>query len=260
MFICSQDQLVIKNFNIQEAARGSGKPIIKSFLVNVTDHTLKIGLRWAGKGTTGIPIRGVYGPMISAISVEPNFKPPVYYDTKDIILKVGVPVAAATLLLFIIVGVFWKKRRDKNDIDKELRGLDLQTGTFTLRQIKAATDNFDVTRKIGEGGFGSVYKGELSEGKLIAVKQLSAKSRQGNREFVNEIGMISALQHPNLVKLYGCCVEGNQLILVYEYLENNCLSRALFGMLFLSNLHLRNYPVELLLRIFVWVIFFCRKG
>jgi serine/threonine protein kinase len=189
-----------------------------------------------------------------------DFKPPVYYDTKDIILKVGVPVAAATLLLFIIVGVFWKKRRDKNDIDKELRGLDLQTGTFTLRQIKAATDNFDVTRKIGEGGFGSVYKGELSEGKLIAVKQLSAKSRQGNREFVNEIGMISALQHPNLVKLYGCCVEGNQLILVYEYLENNCLSRALFGMLFLSNLHLRNYPVELLLRIFVWVIFFCRKG
>jgi hypothetical protein len=67
-----QDQLVIKNFNIQEAARGSGKPIIKSFLVNVTDHTLKIGLRWAGKGTTGIPIRGVYGPMISAISVEPS--------------------------------------------------------------------------------------------------------------------------------------------------------------------------------------------
>lgn len=75
-------------------------------------------------------------------------------------------------------------------------------------------------------------QGVLSEGKLIAVKQLSAKSRQGNREFVNEIGMISALQHPNLVKLYGCCVEGNQLILVYEYLENNCLSRALFGMLF----------------------------
>ncbi|ESQ36134.1 hypothetical protein EUTSA_v10006761mg [Eutrema salsugineum] len=223
-----QDNLVIKNFNIQEAAGGSGKPIIKSFPVNVTDHTLKIGLRWAGKGTTGIPIRGVYGPMISAISVEPNFKPPVYHDKKEIMLKAGIPVAAA-LVLLIIVGIFWKKRRDKNAIDKELRGLDLQTGTFTLRQIKAATDNFDATMKIGEGGFGSVYKGVLSEGKLIAVKQLSAKSRQGNREFVNEIGMISALQHPNLVKLYGCCVEGNQLILVYEYLENNCLSRALFG-------------------------------
>lgn len=63
----------------------------------------------------------------------------------------------------------------------------------------------------------------------IAVKQLSSKSRQGNREFLNEIGMISALQHPHLVKLYGCCVEGDQLLLVYEYMENNSLARALFG-------------------------------
>lgn len=72
-------------------------------------------------------------------------------------------------------------------------------------------------------------QGQLPDGTVIAVKQLSSKSRQGNREFVNEIGMISALQHPNLVKLYGCCVEGNQLLLIYEYMENNCLSRALFG-------------------------------
>lgn len=64
---------------------------------------------------------------------------------------------------------------------------------------------------------------------MIAVKQLSSKSKQGNREFINEIGMISALQHPNLVKLFGCCVEGNQLLVVYEYMENNCLARALFG-------------------------------
>jgi serine/threonine protein kinase len=64
------------------------------------------------------------------------------------------------------------------------------------------------------------------------VKQLSSKSKQGNREFLNEIGMISAQKHPNLVKLYGCCVEGNQLLLIYEYMENNCLSRALFGKFF----------------------------
>jgi serine/threonine protein kinase len=69
----------------------------------------------------------------------------------------------------------------------------------------------------------------LSDGNIIAVKQLSSKSRQGKHEFVNEIGMISALQHPNLVRLYGCCTEGNQLLLVYEYMENNCLARALFG-------------------------------
>lgn len=72
-------------------------------------------------------------------------------------------------------------------------------------------------------------QGTLADGTVIAVKQLSSKSKQGNREFVNEIGMISALQHPNLVKLHGCCVEGNQLMLIYEYLENNSLARALFG-------------------------------
>jgi serine/threonine protein kinase len=76
-----------------------------------------------------------------------------------------------------------------------------------------------------------LMQGILLDGTIIAVKQLSPKSKQGNREFVNEIGMISALQHPNVVRLYGCCIEGNQLFLVYEYMENNSLARALFGKL-----------------------------
>lgn len=71
----------------------------------------------------------------------------------------------------------------------------------------------------------------MADGTVVAVKQLSAKSRQGNHEFITEIGMISASKHPNLVKLYGCCVEGNQLSLIYEYMENNSLSHALFGKL-----------------------------
>lgn len=72
-------------------------------------------------------------------------------------------------------------------------------------------------------------QGVLSDGTLVAVKQLSSKSRQGNREFLNEIGMISCLQHPNLVLLHGCCIEGDQLLLVYEYMENNSLAHMLFG-------------------------------
>ena len=72
-------------------------------------------------------------------------------------------------------------------------------------------------------------QGQLPDGTVIAVKQLSSKSKQGNREFLNEIGMISCLQHPNLVKLHGCCIEGEQLLLVYEYMENNNLARAIFG-------------------------------
>ncbi|GER29104.1 receptor-like protein kinase [Striga asiatica] len=184
-------------------------PIVKNFTVAVTGHTLKIHLYWAGKGTTGIPERGTYGP----------------------IAMVGGIVAGGFCFLTLVLA-FLRKRGylgGKTSTDKELRGLDLQTGMFTLRQIKAATKNFDPANKIGEGGFGSVYKGLLLDGTIIAVKQLSSKSKQGTREFVNEIGMVSALQHPNLVKLYGCCVEGNQLLLIYEYMENNCISRALFG-------------------------------
>ncbi|KAF8391175.1 hypothetical protein HHK36_023476 [Tetracentron sinense] len=114
--------------------------------------------------------------------------------------------------------------------ETELKYLELfPGGFFNFRQIKAATHNFSSANKIGEGGFGPVYKGVLPNGAPIAVKQLSPKSKQGVREFVNEIGTIAALQHPNLVKLLGCCTEDNQLLIVYEYMENNSLAHALFG-------------------------------
>ncbi|XP_015880345.3 probable LRR receptor-like serine/threonine-protein kinase At1g07650 isoform X2 [Ziziphus jujuba] len=226
-----QDKLVLKDFNIENEAGGAGKPIVKKFMAVVTNHTLKIRFYWAGKGTTGIPDRGYYGPLISAISVDPNFTPPsTDSKKKHTIIYLGT-LAAALFLFLLVLGIMKRKGwlGSKASTDKELKDIDLQTGLFTLRQIKAATGNFDAANKLGEGGFGAVYKGLLSDGTIIAVKQLSAKSKQGNREFLNEIGMISALQHPNLVKLHGCCVEANHLMLVYEYMENNCLSRALFG-------------------------------
>ncbi|KAK8467136.1 hypothetical protein PHAVU_008G264400 [Phaseolus vulgaris] len=226
-----QGNIVLKDFDIQREAGGTGKPIVKTFNATVTQHTLKIHFYWAGKGTTGIPTRGVYGPLVSAISVNPNFKPPSRDENRTyVILAIGIVAGVLVLLLLGLVFMRWMGwLGGKDSVYKELRGIDLQTGLFTLRQIKAATENFDAANKIGEGGFGCVYKGLLSDGTIIAVKQLSSKSKQGNREFVNEMGLISGLQHSNLVKLYGCCVEGNQLILIYEYMENNCLSRILFG-------------------------------
>nr|CAD1834069.1 unnamed protein product [Ananas comosus var. bracteatus] len=231
-----QGKMVLEDFNIEKEAGGPGKPVIKTFTAFVKDHTLAIHLYWAGKGTTGIPNRGIYGPLISAISVTPNFTPPPDVEPSahrkiPIMLVIGISVLVFSFTLLGILGLIFRCKRWKKDNSayKDLRALDLQTGSFTLRQIKAATKNFNPANKIGEGGFGSVYKGLLSDGTIIAVKQLSSKSRQGNREFVNEIGMISALQHPNLVKLYGCCIEGNQLLLIYEYMENNCLARALFA-------------------------------
>ncbi|KAF5949281.1 hypothetical protein HYC85_011274 [Camellia sinensis] len=131
----------------------------------------------------------------------------------------------------------------------DLKGLDLKIGSLTLRQLKAATNNFDVANKIGESGFGSAYKGFLLDETIISIKQLSSKSKQGNHEFPNEIGMISALQHPHVAKFNGCCVEGNQLLLVYEYMENNSLACALFAKLqsfmqLLCILEPRRVPVE----------------
>ncbi|KAK9937794.1 hypothetical protein M0R45_014563 [Rubus argutus] len=222
-----QGNLVLPDFNIMEAAGGAGKGIFKDFNASVNGSTLEIHLYWRGKGTTAIPVRGVYGPLISAITVTPNFKVDTGLSAGAI---AGIVVSSCALIVLILAALRYMGYLGGKDLeDKELRGLELQTGYFTLRQIKAATGNFDLSNKIGEGGFGPVYKGVLSDGAVIAVKQLSSKSKQGNREFVNEIGMISALQHQNLVRLFGCCIEGNQLLLIYEYMENNSLARALFG-------------------------------
>ncbi|KAI8558022.1 hypothetical protein RHMOL_Rhmol04G0056400 [Rhododendron molle] len=226
-----QGKEVLKDFNIKEVAKGVGIGITMEYDdIIVNGSTLEIHLYWRGKGTTVIPDKGVYGPLISAITITPNFDVSTGPTGLSAGAIVGIVAASFVLLVLILVLLRMKGCLGGKDLEnKELRALELQTGYFTLRQIKAATNNFDPANKIGEGGFGPVYKGVMSDGAVIAVKQLSSKSKQGNREFVNEIGMISALQHPHLVKLYGCCIEGKQLLLIYEYMENNCLARALFG-------------------------------
>ncbi|CAN1276815.1 Cold-responsive protein kinase 1 [Linum perenne] len=100
---------------------------------------------------------------------------------------------------------------------------------FSYNSLRSATLNFHPANKIGGGGFGVVHKGTLRDGTQVAIKSLSAESKQGTNEFKAEIKMISNVRHPNLVELVGCCVEANHRILVYEYLENNSLATALLG-------------------------------
>ncbi|KAL7123860.1 hypothetical protein ABFS83_14G010700 [Erythranthe nasuta] len=91
--------------------------------------------------------------------------------------------------------------------------------TFTFRELAAATKNFRPESLLGEGGFGRVYKGRLeSTGQVVAVKQLDRNGLQGNREFLVEVLMLSLLHHPNLVNLIGYCADGDQRLLVYEYM------------------------------------------
>ncbi|PSS04737.1 Receptor-like serine/threonine-protein kinase [Actinidia chinensis var. chinensis] len=104
----------------------------------------------------------------------------------------------------------------------------LEFRLFDMNVISAATNNFATDCKIGQGGFGPVYKGELPTGEHIAVKRLSRSSRQGLEEFENESSVIARLQHRNLVKLIGCCVHGDERMLIYEYLQNKSLDKFIF--------------------------------
>ncbi|CAN1220414.1 G-type lectin S-receptor-like serine/threonine-protein kinase At4g03230 [Linum perenne] len=93
---------------------------------------------------------------------------------------------------------------------------------------QAATDYFSIDNKLGQGGFGPVYKGKFPGGQEIAVKRLSSASAQGLEEFKNEVILIAKLQHKNLVRLLGYCVEGNEKILLYEYMPNKSLDFFIF--------------------------------
>ncbi|KAM7465170.1 hypothetical protein LguiB_012732 [Lonicera macranthoides] len=116
-----------------------------------------------------------------------------------------------------------RSRRDGNEISNIVQSLQFDLGT-----IQAATNNFSDENKIGEGGFGMVYKGTLTDGQEIAVKRLSKSSRQGAEEFKNEVVLVAKLQHRNLVRLLGFCLEGEEKILIYEYVPNKSLDYFLF--------------------------------
>ncbi|KAK1584078.1 hypothetical protein Q3G72_029619 [Acer saccharum] len=185
----------------------------------------------AGKGTCCIPALGTYGPSISAISATPSINPPANSKKNRTGLIVGNVVGVGLVSFLSVIAILWIVRRRKrpSDDDEVLLGIDAKPYTFSYSVLKTATEDFSLVNKLGEGGFGPVYKGKLGDGRAIAVKQLSVASRQGKSQFVAEIVAISAVQHRNLVKLYGCCTEGSERLLVYEYLENSSLDQALFG-------------------------------
>ncbi|KAB2065277.1 hypothetical protein ES319_A09G080000v1 [Gossypium barbadense] len=232
----------LRDFEISKEAGGVERAIVKNFTANVTDNHLEIHLFWAGKGTCCTPEQGYYGPSISAINVVPNFIPtvsgipPGTHEGKNqtgFIVGITVPIVfVALILVFVIIYI---KRRKKDDDEEVFIGIGPRPNTFSYAELKTATEDFSPSKKLGEGGFGPVFKGTLSDGRVVAVKQLSVASHHGRDQFITEIATISAVQHRNLVQLYGCCIEGNRRLLVYEYLENKSLDQTLFGH---SGLHL----------------------
>ncbi|XP_065621553.1 G-type lectin S-receptor-like serine/threonine-protein kinase At4g03230 isoform X2 [Quercus suber] len=110
--------------------------------------------------------------------------------------------------------------------EDDKKGIDVPF--FNLESILAATDYFSDTKKLGQGGFGPVYKGTFPGGQEIAIKRLSSGSGQGLEEFKNEVVLIAKLQHRNLVRLLGYCIEGDEKLLLYEYMPNKSLDSFLF--------------------------------
>ncbi|KAL6136212.1 hypothetical protein ACLB2K_061513 [Fragaria x ananassa] len=154
-----------------------------------------------------------------------------------VIVTVSATVGLVGTLLLLTIDFFgyllWKKTLGKrSETIKNLSAAGVEKGTelelFSLRSILVATNNFSEANKLGEGGFGPVYKGILPENQEVAIKRLSKKSGQGQQEFMNELKLIAKLQHTNLVRLMGCCIEAEEMILMYEYMPNRSLDKFLF--------------------------------
>ncbi|GFP96640.1 cysteine-rich receptor-like protein kinase 10, partial [Phtheirospermum japonicum] len=114
-----------------------------------------------------------------------------------------------------------------NEVDLEKIAAQEQK-EFSFETLVAATKNFHLTQKLGEGGFGPVFKGILDDGREIAVKKLSQRSGQGTKEFQSESKLLARVQHRNVVNLLGYCVHGPEKLLVYQYVANESLDKLLF--------------------------------
>ncbi|XP_022878004.1 receptor-like serine/threonine-protein kinase SD1-8 isoform X2 [Olea europaea var. sylvestris] len=177
--------------------------------------------------------------------------------TQKIIMVAGITVGIGVVLAGFCIFFIWKRKKSRTELGNrtEFRGSRERSQDFLMNApsilskrdhsgestvdevdlplydfstIVMATDKFSDANKLGQGGFGCVYKGILVEGQEIAVKRLSKNSGQGIEEFKNEMKLIARLQHRNLVRLLGCCIDMEEKMLVYEYMENKSLDSILF--------------------------------
>uniref|UniRef100_A0A0E0KXZ9 Cysteine-rich receptor-like protein kinase 2 n=1 Tax=Oryza punctata TaxID=4537 RepID=A0A0E0KXZ9_ORYPU len=175
----------------------------------------------------------------------------VRYSTQPFYLPANAAAAAGTstrhIIIVVIASVFsalavigmalvWAKMRNRrsdhhDDMDGSseiIRTIAASHLSFKYEELRKATDDFNQINKLGQGGYGSVYKGVLLDGREIAIKRLFFNTRQWADQFFNEVRLVSQVQHKNLVKLLGCSIEGPESLLVYEYLCNTSLDHYLF--------------------------------
>ncbi|KAK4488819.1 hypothetical protein RD792_004609 [Penstemon davidsonii] len=152
-----------------------------------------------------------------------------------IVIVIVAVSAAAVLIIGTVIGVYmWRrrtiqqKRKGTGDAEKMVKTLNDSSLNFKYSTLEKATNSFDEANKLGQGGFGTVYKGVLQDGREIAVKRLFFNNKHRAADFYNEINIISSVEHKNLVRLLGCSCSGPESLLVYEYLPNKSLDRFIF--------------------------------
>ncbi|XP_075666625.1 cysteine-rich receptor-like protein kinase 10 [Castanea sativa] len=180
--------------------------------------------------TAPTPSPGVQSPPPPSPSSVSGPKDKSKLSTSKIIAIVA-PISASVVLF--IVGCCFLIRRGKkyNAVDGENAANDITTVEslqYNFVTIESATNKFSEDNKLGEGGFGQVYKGTLPNGQEIAVKRLSKSSGQGAEQFKNEVVVVAQLQHRNLARLLGFCLQGEEKILVYEFVPNKSLDYILY--------------------------------
>uniref|UniRef100_J3MQB8 Protein kinase domain-containing protein n=1 Tax=Oryza brachyantha TaxID=4533 RepID=J3MQB8_ORYBR len=162
--------------------------------------------------------------------------------TRSSVLKIVLPVMSVLLVILASIYLVCKSRgkqrskkvqskhsfQGRKDYPSEVGNENVEFSSVGFDAILAATNSFSDYSLLGKGGFGKVYKGVLEGGIEVAVKRLSKGSGQGVEEFRNEVVLIAKLQHRNLVRLLGCCIQEDEKLLIYEYLPNKSLDSFLF--------------------------------
>eukprot|EP00253_Pinus_taeda_P023922 PITA_23922 len=143
--------------------------------------------------------------------------------------------ALITVMCFILFCRFSRRIKQRENCKRTDENLaargNFEEFIFDYELLRYSTANFDRNNMLGRGGFGEVYKGTLSDGRVVAVKKLKERQEitQAAEEFLTEVRVLTSVRHRNLVRLLGCCTEGRQRLLVYEYMSNNSLNKHLFG-------------------------------
>ncbi|WCJ21016.1 Cysteine-rich receptor-like protein kinase 42 [Euphorbia peplus] len=151
-------------------------------------------------------------------------------------IAIAIVLAVAAFLMLSLLAAYvtyiriLKERQERNNLEKVSISFNKSSLNFKYETLEKATDYFNASRKIGQGGAGSVYIGTLQNGENVAVKRLIFNTRQWVDDFFNEVNLITGIQHKNLVKLLGCSIEGPESLLVYEYVHNRSLDHFIFGM------------------------------